>query len=714
MFRLTLLFLMVACGGDKTENNGHETETGGTSDADSDSDGDTGSAFVPEDIPPPTEWFSGTEILDAVATDGLSEGEAALALLHIMFGLTDRVDPSLLTSSEGESDGSEHVFLREVMGKLNDLPVDEATAIQELMLEITGLEWRAGKSGHGDLEETLELENWCRYKEVADNCVNIMLPVRPGCERGEDGRLSRDASGALIPAGCTVERSAGSVPGEECENKGATYFKPNAWAVLPTMIETAETAWPVFMTELGLTCPEEKANLYVLGSSPASWVGLSLYGAAWGNASECFAFVTSTPPPAPSDAPWLTLTDKTQATTAHELFHCAQWRADATGDAWFIEGTAAWAEDALGDLNWPGVDSEHMYMNNFYSESAFFDRVYAAAMPYMFLEDAGLGYDMVKSGDPLTTLVNSVDFESKWHQASVSTWNAAPVDLWTNDGRSVQGTSKPETTLLTADGGINVMFLGIEPLTYLVDAFEIDETVKVIQLTPTVPSTSRVSAILQGGENERVEELVDGELLRICIEPVGICHDVAEEDLDAIEVLGLIATDVDHQDPVDVQIEIESNAPSLHGTWQTIGMWSSAFSMNYQSGGVLSINEHATPDGFTEQLTGVSVLDMPECISEGGAIGELTSSYDGIGGGLAWGTLSSFTTGGGASYACPLPGGEDLFMSGPTFGLWTMAATGNPWQPIAFEVDESTLTLTSSTLDGVHLFMTLTRISDDP
>jgi hypothetical protein len=69
------LFLLVACGADKI---------GGDEISNADSDADTGSAFVPEDIPPPNDWFSGTEILDAVATDALTEGEAALALLHIM------------------------------------------------------------------------------------------------------------------------------------------------------------------------------------------------------------------------------------------------------------------------------------------------------------------------------------------------------------------------------------------------------------------------------------------------------------------------------------------------------------------------------------------------------------------------------------------------------------------------------------------------------
>jgi hypothetical protein len=351
-------------------------------------------------------------------------------------------------------------------------------------------------------------------------------------------------------------------------------------------------------------------------------------------------------------------------------------------------------------------------MNDFYTQNTFFNIAYPAAMPYLFLEDTKLGYDMVSSGDPLTTLMDVDNFESKWHQASVTTWNEAPVDVWTNDGRSVEGTSKPETTPLGAGEGIHLMFVGIGPLSFMVDAFEVDEEVKVIQLTPTVPPTSRASAILQGGENQRVEDLVDGEPLRICMESVSICHDVEEEDLDAIEVLGLIATHVDHQNTVHVQFEMESNAPPLHGTWQTTAMWGSVSSIIMQAGGVISIDEHASPDGFTEQLSGVSVLGMPECVSEGSVTGELSSNYDGIDGGLAWGTLSSIATGGGASYECTFPG--DDYLAGATPGLWIMAATGSPWAPVSFELGEDTLTLTSTMSDGVQWYMSLTRISDDP
>lgn len=47
-----------------------------------------------------------------------------------------------------------------------------------------------------------------------------------------------------------------------------------------------------------------------------------------------------------------------QVTTAHELFHAVQYAYDSGEDGWFLEGTAAWAED----LVYPGVDDNLQYL----------------------------------------------------------------------------------------------------------------------------------------------------------------------------------------------------------------------------------------------------------------------------------------------------------------------------------------------------------------
>lgn len=51
-------------------------------------------------------------------------------------------------------------------------------------------------------------------------------------------------------------------------------------------------------------------------------------------------------------------TELLQVTAAHELFHAVQFAYDSLEDGWFLEGTAAWAEDVV----YPGIDDNLQYL----------------------------------------------------------------------------------------------------------------------------------------------------------------------------------------------------------------------------------------------------------------------------------------------------------------------------------------------------------------
>ena len=143
-------------------------------------------------------------------------------------------------------------------------------------------------------------------------------------------------------------------------------------------------------------------------------------------------------------------------------------------------------------------------------------------------------------------------------------------------------------------------------------------------------------------------------------------------------------------------------------------MWTSANpTMVVQSGGILSIDEEADGDAFSEALSGVSVYDLPTCTTTGSVAGEVSSSYGAVGATEAVsGTLSTTTLTGGSTAECFDESGTFAF-SGATPGVWIMAASGN-WAPVTFDVTKDTLSLTSNAASGVQWFMTLERISDTP
>ena len=730
----TLFSLWAFCMGCGSKGGGGGTTPGGAGDTGELSE-DTGhDGSVPDAVafPKPEEWYSSEGIMAAVSSGEISEGEATLFLLMVMFGDLDEVPSGLLTSASGSHRDSAHMFIPRVLQELDELPADEAEAILSYLEAAAGLRLSGDKSSSGSEYAPHDHEEWCRYARLASECVDVVMPMRPPCKRDEEDRLIRDETGAWVPSGCTMMRFEKPSESEEssesdersepwdCSHQPAAYFKPNAWALYEDIEAAVEGAYPMINDGLGLTCSTGDVRLKVLDTSTAYWATNSIYGSAFQLVEEadadCMVFMTATPPSNPESS-WLTTAQIVQGTVLHELFHCGQFSAGhATTADWMREGTATWAEDALGHLLWPGVDTEHHYFNDYFEPGSFLDRAYDNVFPFAHLGDSDLGFMLTQSSDPLSALVGMSSFPSRWHEASVATWNREPAEPYTDHDRSIEGSSAPDTEPLNAESEQSISLSDVGPLSYKTKRYELALEVEIVSIEPASDPNLKISAILEGGSDDRVTEVIPDEPFRICKKAVGACHERDADDLDDISHLGIVTTNVDHGSSIIGDITLNTWAPRLHGQWLTTGFWSTANpSLTMQTGGVLSIDEEAGPDTFREALGGVSVYPGMglDCESTGYASGVISSVYLSTDENTATGTLESTTSGGGAGFECRDHTGTVTF-SGATPGVWIMGATGSPWSPVTFHVSEDTLTLTSASLDGVWWEMTLTRVSDTP
>ena len=161
-------------------------------------------------------------------------------------------------------------------------------------------------------------------------------------------------------------------------------------------------------------------------------------------------------------------------------------------------------------------------------------------------------------------------------------------------------------------------------------------------------------------------------------------------------------------------LEVDTHAPKLHGNWIVDGLYSSVSSDALQVGALVSIDEQAYPDDtFSENLSGASIyLGLPStysCTVTGSAGGTLSSSYNTIGSNTATGTLTVNTTSNNSIYSCLDEQGDEV-LSGAPAGLYIIGNQAAPWSPLSFSLTDTTLQLTSQTVDGVLNSMYLTRI----
>ena len=282
----------------------------------------------------------------------------------------------------------------------------------------------------------------------------------------------------------------------------------------------------------------------------------------------------------------------------------------------------------------------------------------------------------------------------------------------------INKTSKPENPgSLSIDATISIRLENMAPLSYKVAARIVNDGVGVIYLTPDIPNLAKASAILQGGSNERVQKLTDGSKLRICRRAVGECHKTEEQDLERIEILGIVATELSPTDTTTVTVKVDTHAPRLHGRWRTIALTTPGYAGAVQTGGILSINEEASPDAFSEVLHGAAVYsELTACAdvtTTGTVSGTVTSTYISTGLDTAKGTLKTSPAGGSAAYQC-IGASGNVILSGATPGLWIMGNAAGPWAPVSFILDDDTLRLTSKTHQGVAWNMLLSRIAEEP
>jgi len=599
--------------------------------------------------------IGGGGVLAAHAAGELTDGEAALALTRIFFGLTDVVDSDLL-AEPGDPEAVESflsgldpsTFSADVLDELNAIrdAVDGATARELLPL--------------GDYY-------WCLWGTADEGRIQVFAPMA-------------DAPGGL-----------------ECD---PNLVLPNARDIAGFALEAAQAANPVFREKL----PHDGLrDIYIFESSPADWdstTGMAVYETA----TYCRNYLTATPPVGTSDP---LLRSEIIGTVIHELFHCAQ---DAVGMdrsiGWVLDGTAVWAEDYIEDLSFPGTNSEHRYLERFLDPGPYLPRTYNAANPLVQLGERihpEIGFQLVLSGDPLSLLSALPGFDDEWHAASVSTWNEPPVEVWTNDGVSLASA----VTLLAplAEDIDFTSTASLAELGYGREGFELEAEVEIVNVEVVeLPGHGLLSLI---EENGQVVELAAGDEHRVCIEAVGECHET--DPVDATK-LGLITTNVSHTEVLDREVELRTHAPQLHGTWRMVSFSSSVDGASIQSGSVVEFDEPESPDAYSEDFAGASVFpDLSgnfTCTASGTSSGEVESHYHATEEDTAEGTLAFTPTAGSPSYSCLDAYGNGI--SGAAPGLWLM--TQGPFAPVWFELDGDDLSVYSQTVDGVSWTAVLERI----
>ena len=582
-------------------------------------------------------------------------------------------------------------------------------------------------SSSGDLPSfPVSSANWCTVGTTTNECVVVHAPVKPACDRDpETSELLRDLAGQPVPAGCHPHVT-NSFDAGQCKLLPESAIGDNAREFTQLVLSVAEVAIPIYLSNLGQSCNAGSIRIYLLDQSPPDWVDRKIIGFTpeLSESELCVLAVTSTPGES-THAPWLTASARVKGAVAHELFHCNQQFAghSMSGPKWFLEGTAMFAEDVVGDEYQPAFDSDHDIIPEFFDpDPAFLSREHDAGTPLIFLRDQGtqhIGFELVKSNDPVMALTGSESFQSRWHQSSVATWNKSPVPLWTPDHKTISGTSAPEsaTELLSSDQLLDLSIDTINPLSYKTTSVSIDDTVGVISLRPTMADTTKASIVLQGGQNELVMELSSGDSIQICRRAVGECHERPDSELKRIELLGVIATNLNATQSAGVSIELDSHAPRLHGTWRTESLTGPNFDGLIQRGGMVSFDEEQHPDRFFEDLSGISIYpDNGACVSPqttGAVSGNAITTYDLTATGMAQGSIEFDLQSNSARFKCMDQSGNVSF-SGATPGLGIMGYQHAPWSPIQFRLEGDTLELNSRVHAGVQWQMVLTRVSMEP
>jgi hypothetical protein len=595
--------------------------------------------------------LGGGAVLAARDAGDLTDGEAALALYRIFFGLLDDVDPALLTDP-GDTEAV-HNFMGGLA--LDDFLAEELEALTALDARVFGQSRESYPEGD---------YSWCRYDLVDQGNVEIYVPS-----------VTPQAEVACLDGNVT----------------------PNAAAVADRAVAAAQAANPMFRTALGQSGGPR--DLYIFEETPADWGGT--YGISEFHTAEyCRVYLTATPLVVDAH---VSMEDEVLGTVIHELFHCAQRQEGMNmGNWWLREGTAVWAEDHVGDAHFENVDTEHRYTERFFTSGDFLSRSYDAVNPIIQLSERRglpLGFDLVAASDPLDALTGHPEFETHWHEISLSTWNEPPVPVWDNDGRALASGFTSTTELLedtTYPWESNVL----GPLGYYREAFEFEEDIDVVTFViQELPTPDAKLSLIE--DSATLVDLTLGVEHVVCVNSVGQCHDT--EPLDGDKVV-LVATNVSSTSEINTKVDLEMYAPQLHGSWSTLSVVFSGDGQNVQSGSVVTFDEEADPDEFTENLSGAIVYPwLANCSVSGSAAGTVSSEYIDTGEETAFGTTTLTPTSGGPTYSC-----EDGAVSGAAPGLW--ATTQGPWGPGIFDLVGDSLTVTSQAVGGVYWTVELQRI----
>lgn len=695
------------------------------------------------DYPPVQADVELDTLAAAIATGAVDGTEGRIALWRTIMG-DPVVWPEALPALEGQPRGEPHLLLADY-----DALYDRADPSQRTVLaSVLGPVLAAGDAADdADVAVDLSARRWCVWEQVDDGRAALLVELREVCQRqdGPDSALVVEGDGSFVPATCHPEllppMSASTLP---CASYPDGAVRPRSLAVADDAAAALGLSHSVFRAALRAgTAPVSENLTYLLDASPANWAGGYLYGTANGTLTGdfCRTIVSATPPgPSPTSDPVsaaeisrLSDLDKIRATIAHETFHCAQLHEGLhpiPSQYWALEGSAIWAEDVIGDLAWPGVDTEHPYLHRTLLTpwKALTARTYANGFPFLFVADA--------LGDPwvYAWLDGAVDgqldddlpgvfpnFAEHWHAASVATWNREPVVGYVNDTRPLVGSvaDEVEASSITADTTVQASATELAALSYGVEVFAPDDDVDRVVLTLPDPSTLpdvEVSVVIEGGATSEVVALTGDSEFEICRRARGPCHERAPDTLHDGATIGVVWTNTAAEDATTVGAGWDTVSPSLHGTWITTASFVDFDpGTRIQLGSTVVFDEEASPDVFSEDLNGVDMGARTEtCTTTGTAGGELVTTYDTLDGANATGSM--FVRGmpsDAPSYVCESvgPGGQVVERTGNTFGLWLLAQQDNPWTPLLWTLSADTLTIVSAPGQGAVWTIELQRAS---
>lgn len=383
-----------------------------------------------------------------------------------------------------------------------------------------------------------------------------------------------------------------------------------------------------------------------------------------------------------------------KATLTHELFHCFQRATLPSFDRTLWEASATWAEHHV----YPEENTEIPWMTTWVSDPdrPFAVRVYdpSFALVYADLKGAGSGViaDVLKANsiaelDP--------DFETVWHDISVSAWNRVPVDvLLNNGGEPIPATVDDLGTMgITSDAEETLDFTlplysrDLQTFEFFggTSERELADFARLRLDLSAVPSDVRISAIPEttGGWLEPLR--LTGPEWQFCRAPIGPCNDA--ETINPYTRIVIITTNIDNGIET-FSIPWETYNPHLDGTWiRTQGpLFTTAASPYWIAGTELTFDEGGLVMG--EDSAGYALTNAEsgwECTFAGFYSRGADPEYGPTEGGNVSGTVTVAGGGEGETFTndCVFtgPGGRETRTSGVH-----VPVASSPTQTFGFEI----------------------------